>query len=158
MNPPEKISKLSQDFLAAWVLGVTHREKLQGTMDQSEQNLRPESTPPLPARQAFVVQFRTGTDIAEENVIGRVEHVVSGEAALFQSVDELLSFFHQMLTTRRQARDDQYQGRRRNYHTLTYNPRLVLGMLLVSPSVLLLSRLSACAAEMQFMVAFDLYD
>lgn len=41
---------------------------------------------------AFVVQFEAGTDIASGPVGGRVEHVQSGRAAHFGSIDELLHF------------------------------------------------------------------
>ena len=53
--------------------------------------------PRLPANQAFVVQFarRTGTESLVDT--GRVEHVVSGQAAHFQSWDELQAFIAQVL-------------------------------------------------------------
>jgi hypothetical protein len=48
---------------------------------------------------AFVVQFRDGTDLAHGPVTGRVEHVVSGQAARFASLAELTAFFTHVLTT-----------------------------------------------------------
>ena len=57
---------------------------------------RPEEQTLLPQR-AFVVQLRAETDIGAGRVIGRVEHVVSGEATRFQSVDQLLGFLARML-------------------------------------------------------------
>ena len=48
---------------------------------------------------AFVVQFRVGTDIEHDRLDGRVEHVVSGQATRFQSLEELLTFMARVLTT-----------------------------------------------------------
>ena len=56
------------------------------------------STAPLfPANRAFVVQFQGP---AEETTLlehGRVEHLVSGQATRFASLDELLKFVKQIL-------------------------------------------------------------
>ena len=58
---------------------------------------RPEH--PLSPHRAFVVQFRAETDITQARVEGRVEHVVSGQATHFQSLEELLAFFTRILMT-----------------------------------------------------------
>jgi len=58
-----------------------------------------EGKPSLPVRRAFVVQFRTEADVERGCFEGRVEHVVSGQASLFHSLDELLAFFARVLTT-----------------------------------------------------------
>ncbi len=60
----------------------------------------PTQTPasPLLPPWAFVVQFRVETDLAQGRCTGRVEHVVSGQAAHFQSVEELLAFLTRVLT------------------------------------------------------------
>ena len=50
---------------------------------------------------AFVVQFRTETDVERGRVAGRVEHVVSGQASLFHSLEDLLALFAQVLTLER---------------------------------------------------------
>jgi hypothetical protein len=42
---------------------------------------------------AFVVQFRTATDFEVGRVEGRLEHVVSGATAHFESAAELLELF-----------------------------------------------------------------
>ncbi len=47
---------------------------------------------------AFVVQFRVETDLVQGRCTGRVEHVVSGQAAHFQSLEELLAFLTRVLT------------------------------------------------------------
>lgn len=54
-------------------------------------------TPPLLPELAFVVQFREGADLARGLIMGRVEHVVSGQATRFQSLDELVVFMTQVL-------------------------------------------------------------
>jgi hypothetical protein len=55
------------------------------------------SKPTLPRNQAFVVQFRTRPRGAP-SWEGRVEHVVSYQAARFHSLDELLAFMTRVLT------------------------------------------------------------
>lgn len=56
-----------------------------------------ENTAPLSVHGAFVVHFRTATAVAQGQVAGRVEHVVSGQATHFQSLQELLAFIAQVL-------------------------------------------------------------
>jgi hypothetical protein len=48
---------------------------------------------PFSPRRAFVVQFRTGSG----TLTGRVEHMASGEAALFTDLRELGEFFDRVL-------------------------------------------------------------
>ena len=55
---------------------------------------------PLPPEGAFVIQFRAGTDVGHHHVEGRVEHVVSGEAERFDSLETLLAFFARVLAAR----------------------------------------------------------
>jgi hypothetical protein len=52
--------------------------------------------------EAFVVQFRGGTDVAGR-YDGRLEHVASGRVAHFQSLEELLALMKQWLTELRAA-------------------------------------------------------
>jgi hypothetical protein len=54
---------------------------------------------PLLPERAFVVQFREGVDLEHGPVTGRVEHVVSGQATRFASLEELTAFFTRVLTT-----------------------------------------------------------
>jgi hypothetical protein len=54
---------------------------------------------PLSPHRAFVVQFRPKTDVARGCLKGRVEHVVSGQATHFASLEELLAFIGQVLAT-----------------------------------------------------------
>ena len=51
---------------------------------------------PLPPEGAFVVQFRDAT-MTGSGMSGRVEHVVSGRAGRFESIEQLLSFVEQTL-------------------------------------------------------------
>jgi len=46
---------------------------------------------------AFVVQFRPETAVEHGRWVGRVEHVVSGQAAQFESLEELLAFIAAVL-------------------------------------------------------------
>lgn len=59
-----------------------------------------EKPPFLPANWAFVIQFRTDTEVSQGRLAGRIEHIVSGQIAHFQSLDELLAFIGHILTTR----------------------------------------------------------
>ena len=54
---------------------------------------------PLSVYRAFVVQFDTRTDIERGHLVGRVEHVVSGQAIQFHSLETLLAFMAQLLHT-----------------------------------------------------------
>jgi hypothetical protein len=57
------------------------------------------ATPPLLPDWAFVVQFRVGTNMELGRMEGRVEHVVSGQATRFHSLEELLAFMARVLIT-----------------------------------------------------------
>jgi len=54
--------------------------------------------PQLPANRAFVVQFQSPAEDGCLLEYGRVEHLVSGQAARFASLDELLRFVSRILT------------------------------------------------------------
>lgn len=53
---------------------------------------------PLSPHRAFVVQFRGETAVAHGHVSGRIEHIVSGQATRFHSLEELLAFLERVLT------------------------------------------------------------
>jgi hypothetical protein len=57
-------------------------------------------TSSLSPHRAFVVQLRAETDVAAGRLVGRVEHVVSGQAATFQTLEGLLAFLAQILAER----------------------------------------------------------
>ncbi|MEO8601481.1 MAG: hypothetical protein ABI629_02785 [bacterium] len=48
--------------------------------------------PTLSPHRAFVVQFTAASDPTSGTVAGRVEHVQSGHAVHFESLDDLLRF------------------------------------------------------------------
>ncbi len=54
--------------------------------------------PPLLPEWAFVVQFHEGTGMEHDRMEGRVEHIVSGQAIRFHSLEELLTFMTRVLT------------------------------------------------------------
>ena len=52
---------------------------------------------PFAIQHAFVVQFAGHTAADAESLAGRIEHVVSGKSARFQSGESLLAFVMQVL-------------------------------------------------------------
>lgn len=55
-------------------------------------SLQPHQRGPFPMQYAFVVQFAADTTSAAEDMQGRIEHLVSGQATQFQSIEALLGF------------------------------------------------------------------
>ena len=53
---------------------------------------------PLPVQRAFVVQVHAAAVVAQGQLAGRVEHVVSGQAIHFDTLEELLAFIARVLT------------------------------------------------------------
>ena len=47
--------------------------------------------------RSFLVHLRTDADLPKGRVVGRVEHVHSGDAMHFQSIEELISFMAALL-------------------------------------------------------------
>ena len=56
---------------------------------------------PLSPHWAFVVQLREGSTLTPEGMQGRVEHIVSGEATLFSSLEEVRAFMEHALVAQR---------------------------------------------------------
>lgn len=52
---------------------------------------------PLSVHRDFVVQFRLATNPSQGQWMGRVEHVASGQATRFDTLDELMSFIARVL-------------------------------------------------------------
>ena len=52
---------------------------------------------PLPVHRAFVVQLHATAVVTEGQLSGRAEHVLSGQAAHFHTLDELLAFMARVL-------------------------------------------------------------
>lgn len=61
---------------------------------------------PLSPRRAFVVQFREESAGADGRFAGRVEHTTSGQAARFESLDDLLAFLKRVLRGERSKVSD----------------------------------------------------
>lgn len=59
---------------------------------------------------AFVVQFQSDTVVEQGSLTGRVEHVVSGHATTFQSLETLLAFIAHVLRTEHRGDVGRYQG------------------------------------------------
>jgi hypothetical protein len=55
----------------------------------------------LPAQRAFVVQLGATADVAQGRLEGRVEHVVSGQATQFHTLEDLLAFMARVLHQQR---------------------------------------------------------
>jgi hypothetical protein len=53
--------------------------------------------PPFSPYCAFVVQFGEATELEAGHMVGRVEHVASGQAMHFESLDALLTFLARVL-------------------------------------------------------------
>jgi hypothetical protein len=66
-----------------------------------------EGRPPLSVHRAFVVQFRAETDVERGRMEGRVEHVTSGQATHFDSLEELLAFLRKVLREVRVEREQE---------------------------------------------------
>ena len=63
----------------------------------------PKNQPTLPAKRAFVVQVHADAQVKLGQWKGRVEHLVSGEADHFNSLEELAAFIVQILTEQQPA-------------------------------------------------------
>ena len=61
---------------------------------------------PLLPHRAFVVQLREYADVERGQWVGRVEHVTSGQAAHFQSCEELLAFIAGVLAQNTRTTDE----------------------------------------------------
>src|SRR5262245_3999957 len=70
----------------------------------------PAKRSPLPRDRAFVVQLSSDAEATVERLRGRVEHVRSGEAAHFESVEDLLAFVGEQLRMRAACNDPQGSG------------------------------------------------
>jgi hypothetical protein len=55
----------------------------------------------IPANRAFVCQLASAADPGRGILVGRVEHVTSGRAAHFRSVEDLISFMGRVLSPER---------------------------------------------------------
>jgi hypothetical protein len=58
--------------------------------------------PSLPAKRAFVLQLDAEAELPGGRCIGRVEHVVSGKAARFAVLEDLVGFMSEVLQEEKQ--------------------------------------------------------
>ena len=65
----------------------------------------PKNKPSLPSDRAFVVQLRGDAAVEQGDFRGRVEHIVSMQAAHFESVEELIAFIVRVVAA--QQADDE---------------------------------------------------
>ena len=56
---------------------------------------------PLPMERAFVIQLHAEAEVSQRRLAGRVEHVLSGQAAHFDTLEDLLWFIERVLITLR---------------------------------------------------------
>jgi hypothetical protein len=73
-------------------------------MPQTQRRPTPSETPNLSPDRAFVVEFGDAKVTRADHLSGRVEHVISGQAARFASAGELLEFVHGVLRMRAPGR------------------------------------------------------
>ena len=66
-----------------------------------------DQNPQLSPQRAFVIQFHADTEFGAGPVSGRVEHVVSGQATAFSSLEALLAFIARVL---REVRTSSLEG------------------------------------------------
>ena len=66
-------------------------------MTAGHSTTNPTADRPLPVQRAFVVQLHTTAAVAQGQLSGRVEHVLSGQVAHFRSLDELLAFIARVI-------------------------------------------------------------
>jgi hypothetical protein len=57
---------------------------------------------PLSVTRAFVVQLRADAVVEQGHLTGRVEHVISGQAADFEALETLLAFMARVLRAERE--------------------------------------------------------
>lgn len=78
------------------------------SVEEGEDAMWPEHVRPLglSVHQAFVVQFAAHTQIAAGRMAGRVEHIVSGQVARFESLEDLLAFVDRVLQAKRRNTPD----------------------------------------------------
>ena len=59
---------------------------------------QPAAAQPLPWQRAFVVHVHAAAPVAQGRLLGRANHVLSGQAVHFATLDELLAFIARVLT------------------------------------------------------------
>jgi len=78
---------------------------------RKETHSSPEGAP-MPPERAFVVQFRQSTESEPDWFSGRVEHMMSGQYASFESPRELTAFFRRVLNQQLSPLQEKAVGRK----------------------------------------------
>lgn len=60
----------------------------------------------LPTNRAFVLQFRQHADVKGGCVDGRIEHISSGQASLFHSLDDLVNFLEGIVSAKSSEKEE----------------------------------------------------
>lgn len=81
--------------------------KIKAQRRESQAQVTAEVEMPLSPRRAFVVQFREEAEGASQRFTGRVEHMMSGQTARFQSPEELLAFLAHVLNAQHAKRSEE---------------------------------------------------
>ena len=68
--------------------------------------ITPPPRAPLPVERAFVVQLRADADPGNGAMKGRIEHVSSGAAALFDSAEQLVAWMQHAITRNASPRNE----------------------------------------------------
>ena len=77
---------------------MPYHKTQENTVPSQSPTCRPSLPTPLTPHWAFVVQLRQGTSLEPDAMQGRVEHIVSGQASLFSSLEEFRAFMERVLT------------------------------------------------------------
>jgi hypothetical protein len=67
----------------------------------------PSDQSPLSPHRAFVVQLREQVDVEKGQWAGRVEHVTSGQATHFQSLQEMVTFIAKIVVAANRRTPDE---------------------------------------------------
>jgi len=86
-----------QDALWPYRQAMTKYKKPQKAKKGRKETHSSPETAPIPLERVFVVQFRQSTESEPDWFSGRVEHMMSGQFASFESPRELRAFFRRVL-------------------------------------------------------------
>ena len=87
---------MAQATLQPYRQAMVYKRPQKAKKGRKQKHSLPEAAPMRPER-AFVVQFRESTESEPECFSGRVEHMMSGQFASFESPRELKAFFRRVL-------------------------------------------------------------
>ena len=91
---------------------MTEYKKPQKVKKGRKQTHSSPEAAPTPLERAFVVQFRQSMESEPGWYSGRVEHMMSGQYARFESPRELTAFFRRVLNQRLSPLQEKAVGRK----------------------------------------------